>query len=285
MNIQQARQQLLLQLQPIYSGREAENIADWVIEHITTFSKTQCIIHKEAELNISQQHQLQLYTSKLMEHMPIQYVLGEVWFYGYPFYVNKHVLIPRPETEELVDWIIKTVQNTTHKPVSIMDIGTGSGCIAISLKGSIPAATVTAVDISDDALAVAQKNASKQKVNIDFLKADFLDSSIWQQLPTPQILVSNPPYIPYKEKEGMKENVKEYEPNDALFVPNSNPLIFYEAIANFALQHMHPDSLLFVEVHENYGKDICILWKKMGFGVVLKKDMQGKDRMIKASLL
>lgn len=285
MILQQAYQHLLSQLNTIYDNREATNIANLLLEHITGFSATERIINKHSILNTLKQKQLEQYTQQLLQHIPIQYVLHEAWFLNHKFYVDKNVLIPRPETEELVEWVIAEYEHKKNIPLHIMDVGTGSGCIAISLKNKIPSAQITTIDISSEALTVAKQNALQLKVNIDFLQTDFLDISQWTSLPIPDILISNPPYIPLQEKLTIQKNVKLYEPSTALFVPDNNPLIFYKAIADFAIQYMKPSSLIFVEVHEDYGKDVFMLWKKLGFNTTIKKDMQGKDRMLKVILL
>lgn len=284
MIIEQAYKYLLTELYTIYDERESANIANWVIEHITGFSKIDRIINKQFELNASQQQQLENYTQQLLRHVPVQYVLQEAWFCNYKFYVDKNVLIPRPETEELVDWLVEDYQKKEKKEFNIMDIGTGSGCIAIAIKKKIPSTKITAIDISNEALVVAKQNALQLKADIDFIQADFLNKNTWKQLPIPQILISNPPYIPLREKESIQNQVKFHEPNNALFVPDNHPLIFYEAIAHFALQYMSIGSLLYVEIHENYGKEIYELWENLGLNPELKKDMQEKDRMIKALL-
>ncbi len=285
MIIQQAYQKLLLALYQIYDTKEAANIANWVMENITNLSKMDRIINKNFALSSLQQQQLQSYTAQLLQHMPIQYVLGETWFYNFKLYVNEHVLIPRPETEELAECIVSSyLQKEINDSVYIMDIGTGSGCIAIALKKQIPKAAITAVDISDNALTVAKQNAATLQVDIDFKQFDFLDTSTWATLPIPTILVSNPPYIPLKEKVSIAKHVKDYEPTTALFVPNDNPLVFYEALAKFALQYMQPKSFLFAEVHADYGEAVYALWNKMGINAILKKDMQEKNRIIKAML-
>lgn len=282
MTIEQAYQNLLTQLYTIYDDRESSNITNWVIEHITGFSKIDRIINKQFELNTSQQQQLENYIQQLLEHVPVQYVLQEAWFCGYKFYVDKNVLIPRPETEELVEWMVKDYQKEEKKELHIIDVGTGSGCIAIALKKKIPSTKITAIDISNEALVVAKQNALQLEVDIDFIQNDFLNKNTWNQLPIPSILISNPPYIPVKEKEKIRDQVKFHEPSNALFVPNENSLIFYEAIAHYALKYMKAGSTLYAEIHENYGKEVYELWKNLGLNPELKKDMQEKDRMIKA---
>lgn len=285
MTTQEAYQKLLLTLYTIYDTKESANIASWVMENVTHFSKLDRIMNKEIVLTDQQQQQLQDYTEKLLRHIPVQYILSEAWFYNFKLYVNEQVLIPRPETEELVEWVVSSYpQKKINEPMHIIDVGTGSGCIAITLKKQIPAATITAIDISAEALAVAKQNAATLLSSIHFQQLDFLDTATWTTLPTPDILISNPPYIPLKEKASISKHVKDYEPATALFVPDNNPLIFYKALAQFALKYMQPKSFLFAEVHANYGREVYALWTTMGLKAVLKKDMQGKNRMIKGQV-
>ena len=210
-------------------------------------------------------------------------------------YVDKDVLIPRPETEELVDWIIKDVKASgknvfTKKPgdadetteLKILDVGTGSGCIALALKKSMPLAEVWGCDISDRALNVARRNGSELNIRIDFQSVDYLDPAQQKHLPTVDILVSNPPYVPQKDKEEMRPNVLQYEPHTALFVDNNDPLVFYKALVEFGKHRLHPHGVIYMEIHENLGQDITRLFETNGYHVELRKDMQGKNRMVKA---
>jgi release factor glutamine methyltransferase len=282
MTIHEAQQQLLFQLYHVYDNREAANIADWVMEHLTGWKKIDRIINKQLPLLPDTVARLEQYIKELGAHKPVQYVLHEAWFCGMPFYVDEHVLIPRPETEELVEWVVSEVGS--RKPdISIFDIGTGSGCIPVSLKKKLPKANVYACDVSEGALAVAKKNAVTFQTNIHFLQADFLNTSSWQQLPAVDIIVSNPPYIPHSNKNTMLPNVLEFEPHVALFVPNDDPLLFYKAIAEFAQQKLLPGGSIFAEIHEDLGEQTKALFLEKGFNQVeVRKDMQGKDRMIKA---
>lgn len=218
--------------------------------------------------------------SKLKLQKPIQYILGETDFFGLNFKVNPNVLIPRPETEELVDWVIKS---STLKQPSILDVGTGSGCIAISLAANIKAASVTAIDISNEALEVAKGNATINNTIIDFFMVDFLDSSIKIPNAPFDIIVSNPPYVRDLEKELMKVNVLDHEPHLALFVNNSHPLIFYKAIAERAGELLRLNGRVYCEINEALGFETAELFKDFGFSEVeIRKDLNGKDRMIRA---
>jgi len=303
MTLDQSRQHLLSQLSAIYDSREAANITDWVLEHLTGWKKIDRIVHKQEPLSPAQETQLAQYISELLTHKPVQYVLHEAWFFGMPLYVDENVLIPRPETEELVEWIVKENKNTEARiqntevgskksgvgnspsNLRLLDIGTGSGCIPIALKKHLPDAELFACDVSEGALSVARKNAATQQTPINFLHYNFLDAANWQHFPQVGILVSNPPYIPVKDKATMHQNVLQHEPHLALFVDNDDPLLFYRAIAQFALQQLSPGGSIYVEIHEDLGAITQQLFTDSGFSKVeVKKDMQGKDRMIKATV-
>lgn len=220
----------------------------------------------------------------LLSGRPFQYVTGKAWFYGMPLSVNESVLIPRPETEELVDRIIKSWDGQGTAALRIIDIGTGSGCIALALKKSIPEAEIYAVDISREALEVARKNAVALGLDIKFIQADILEwELVFDQDLRFDIVVSNPPYITPGEKTEMADHVLHYEPDLALFVPEESPLLFYQHIADFARQHLYPDGKLFFEINRSYGQEIKeLLTKKQFRNIRLLQDMQGADRMIEA---
>ncbi len=283
MTIQQAYQELSLQLSTLYEQSEAANIADWVIEYLTGRRKLDIITGKDIILNGQQRQQLGIITKKLMVHIPVQYVLNETWFAGMKFYVNEDVLIPRPETEELVEWIFTEVRNTKYEIRKVLDIGTGSGCIPITLKKRIPELNVKAIDVSEGALNVAAKNAISIGVQVYFLRLDFLDENTWSNFGKFDIIVSNPPYIKLGEACTMNVNVLEHEPHLALFVPDEDALLFYKKIAGFAKDHLAENGMIFLEINEALGKDVTELFESKGYKTVLKKDMQGKDRMIKAT--
>jgi release factor glutamine methyltransferase len=280
MTLHEAQQQLTKSLYDLYDDREAANIADWVMEHVTGMRKIDRIMHKQSPLAPQRIDQLQQYTRQLLDHRPVQYVLHEAWFCGLPFYVDENVLIPRPETEELVEWIAEDVRS--RKYFSILDIGTGSGCIPISLKKKLPQAEIYACDVSEQALAVASKNAAAQQTPVHFLEADFLNTATWPTLPAVDVIVSNPPYIPHHNQSTMLQNVLAWEPHLALFVPNEDPLVFYDAIARFAQEKLRPGGSIFVEIHEDLGAQTKALFELKGFAAEVKKDFQGKDRMVKA---
>ncbi len=219
---------------------------------------------------------------------PLQYVLGETEFYGLRFKVNPSVLIPRPETEELVEWIISDLPKpkTSIEGLKIIDIGTGSGCIPISLKKNLPEAQLFALDISPEALDVSIQNAALNQTTVNFIQADILNL-LNKQLIAEKfgIIVSNPPYVTDAEKEQMLPNVLQHEPHLALFVPDNDPLIFYKAIADFAIKHLDTTGSLYLEINENLGEETVQLLKQMGFKkIVLRQDLSGKDRMIRSQI-
>lgn len=233
---------------------------------------------KEPELTL-------FYTAleKLKNQMPIQYILGKTEFYDSIFFVNKNVLIPRPETEELVDWIIIENKNE-KKTLNILDIGTGSGCIAISLAKNLDA-NITALDISKKALNIAQQNANENAVSINFSIKNILENQDLILAEKQDIIVSNPPYVREQEKKQLFKNVLDYEPHLALFVKDNNPLLFYNAIANFALKNLKPNGKLYFEINEFLGNETVNLLHEKGFkNVLLKKDIFGKKRMVMAIL-
>lgn len=285
MTIQLAYQKTLVQLYDIYEHKEAANIADWTIEHVTGQRKIDRILYKDLPLTIQQGQTLQTFTEQLLNHKPIQYVLGEAWFCNMKLYVDENVLIPRPETEELVGWIVQEIQNSKFKiQKKILDVGTGSGCIAIALKKEVNDFEVHAIDISSGALEVAKRNATQQNVEIIFKQLDFLNINYREQLGIFDLIISNPPYVKKSEESTMQKNVSQYEPYVALFVPDDDALKFYVAITEFAKTNLVVNGSIYVEINESLGEEVTALFKHNGFeNIALKKDLQGKDRMIKAS--
>jgi release factor glutamine methyltransferase len=285
MTIQQSYKQLLFQSYETYDDREAANIADIVIENITGFKKSDRIINKQFPLNEKQLQLLNDYTTELLKHKPLQYVLREAWFAGTKLYVDENVLIPRPETEELAEWIVKEVSSYGLPVTSLIDIGTGSGCIPIALKKKLTSVDVHALDISDSALNVAKRNAADQQAEINFHQLDILDKTLWEQLPHFDIIVSNPPYVKQSEASSIQKNVLKYEPHIALFVEDEDALKFYKAISEFGLAHLNKNGKLFFEINEMMGKQVCELLTQYGYSnIQLKKDLQEKERMVKATL-
>ncbi len=270
------------QLQALYSKNECGIITDWVFESAASISRSDLLLKATQELSFITIDELNIALQQLLHHKPIQYVLGEAWFYKMKLKVNEHVLIPRPETEELVELIIKNYELKIKDSLSVLDIGTGSGCIPVALKKNLPLATITGVDISAEALLVAKENAVSQKTEINFCQLNFLEEQQWNHLSTYDIIVSNPPYIPINEMEQLDKNVTAFEPPAALFVPDENPLLFYEKIAAFAKTHLNSGGKIFVEVHEAYAKEVAALFSATYTSVEIKKDFSGKERMVTA---
>lgn len=283
-------QHLSKSLLSVYDKSEAEAIARTVTESIGQGSLLKLNDQEVTDVEIKR---LDDVLKQLLTNRPVQYVLNEAWFYGLKFEVNENVLIPRPETEELVDWIVKEIESEKWKvksfvtkphnsPLTILDIGTGSGCIPIAIKKNIPAAEVTAIDVCSEALHTAINNAVTHQTEINFQLLDFLDESKWNELGTYDIIVSNPPYIKSSESKSMSEHVLQYEPHKALFVPDDDPLLFYRKIADFALLHLKPNGMVYVEINQQLGKETENVFLEKGFTVELRKDMSGNERMMKA---
>jgi release factor glutamine methyltransferase len=283
MTIHEATLQLLFKLYEIYDDREAANIADLVMENVTGWKRIDRVTNKQVRMSDASTQQLDRYMKELLTHKPVQYVLHEAWFGGMKLYVDENVLIPRPETEELVDLVIKELKTNaspaTKEETKILDIGTGSGCIPVTIKKNIPSWRVYAVDVSRKALDVAKKNASENDADINFILADMLDENTWEQFPSFDCIISNPPYIPLNEKNLISDNVTKFEPNLALFVPDNDPLIFYKLIARFAEKRLSPAGMIFVEVHENFAEEVKKVFSFVG-DVQIMNDMQGKQRFI-----
>lgn len=285
MTIQAAFTQLITSLTPVHDQREAANIAHIVMEHVTGLSKMDRIVYKDRELTAEQTTRLQQSLAALLERQPVQYVTGSSWFYGMELQVNAHVLIPRPETEELVEWIVQDVRNSKLPQRRILDIGTGSGAIPLAIKKELPTAIVWALDVSAGALETARGNAQQQKLDVHFEQMDILDTSVTQSLPMFDIIVSNPPYISQRESIDMQEQVVAYEPSIALFVPDDDALLFYRQIGLLAKEKLNPGGALYFEINEAFGEETAALLRGQGYmNVEVRKDLFGKDRMVKALL-
>jgi release factor glutamine methyltransferase len=283
MTIDQAFLQLRFRLNEIYDDRESATIAHWTIEAVTGFTRMERIGNKNFILSPTQEKEFEQFSNELMQHKPVQYVLGEAWFYGERFFVNEHVLIPRPETELLVERVIDELKKDSAKK-TIIDIGTGSGCIPICIQKKLPNMITHAVDVSEAALTVAQKNATDLNVSIQFHCLDFLDETKWSTLPNVDLLVSNPPYIAEKERTEMQKNVLDHEPHLALFVPNEDPLIFYKQMLTFSLLKLNANGIIAVEISEHQGNSGLHLFNQYPFrSVELLKDLRGADRLIVAT--
>ncbi|AHF14633.1 peptide chain release factor N(5)-glutamine methyltransferase [Niabella soli] len=258
----------------VYEKQEAANIWNLLVHY--------CNDHQaDAAFPSNKAIFLENISKRLLQEEPIQYILNEAWFYDIPFYVDENVLIPRPETEELVHWVIR--EHNTKPALNILDIGTGSGCIPIILKRKLTQALITSCDISAGALVVAQRNASTHNAMINFIQLDFLNEIGWSLLPKADILISNPPYIPEKDKYTMNPNVVDYEPALALFVPDQDPLLFYRKIAAAAKQLLNTGGAIYVEIHESLGAATNALFNASGFTTIVQTDMQGKERFVKAT--
>ncbi len=272
----------LHQLQTMYNQHEADVITSRVFESIAGISKFDFIKNAGLQLPPVKAAALEKAMAALLTGKPMQYVLGEAWFYSMKLKVNEQVLIPRPETEELVQLVLAEV-HTNNPSASVLDIGTGSGCIAIAIKKNSPLINVTAIDVSESALAIAMENAAGQHATIQFAQSDFVDENCWKALGGFDIIVSNPPYIPLNEKANMDLNVTAYEPHQALFVPDDNPLLFYKKIAGFAESHLHKKGKIFMEVHESFAEAVANLFMPIFTNTIIKKDIFGKQRMIVAA--
>jgi release factor glutamine methyltransferase len=278
MTINEIYKTYLATLNQMYAAGEAIAITNIIFEYIAKCSKTDIIAKGNNQVDTAILKALQEALQKLLLHEPVQYITGEAWFYQLKFAVNKAVLIPRPETEELVLEAIQFLKNNPSK--SVLDIGTGSGCIPISIKKNVPDAIVISLDVSEAALAIAKKNANANAVDIVFKNIDFLQEANYALLPTFDVIISNPPYIPENEKQQLAKNVTQYEPHLALFVPTHEPLLFYKKILIFAELHLHKTGCLFLEVHEDLANETAAIFKAKNYVVNIKKDMQGKDRML-----
>ena len=271
------------ELKDLYPPEEIESFIRLIFSWLKNYSTTDLLLRKDDALDADERNKVVSIVERLKQHEPIQYILEETEFYGLTFRVTTDVLIPRPETEELVDWIIRDNQIPSPR---ILDVGTGSGCIPISLKTHLPEAIVSACDISTGALETARKNATLNQADVDFFELDILEN-IGLVLPNKlDILVSNPPYIRNLEKELMHDNVLQFEPHLALFVDDDSPLIFYAALARFGSKNLNPGGLIYWEINEAFGPECCQLLKQEGYSdIVLRQDLNGKDRMIKARLV
>jgi len=281
-DIQHAYTALSQKLATIYDTAEAENIADWVIESMSGKNRQERSLAQDTLLTDAQEEQLEKYTAELLQHRPVQYVLGESYFYNLKLFVDENVLIPRPETEELVHWIIKSVGKTSDKQ-KIVDIGTGSGCIALSLKMELPDVQVFGLDISEEALRVANINGKALGLAVHFEQLDILKAEEGNHLPEFDIIVSNPPYITLPEKESILPNVLQYEPHQALFVSNNDPLQFYKAIEQFAQRKLAQHGSVFLELHRDFAVATEQYFMGRGWFTELRKDMQENDRMLRCS--
>ena len=271
-------------LKNIQEEQEIESFFFILTEYLHNLKRVDVALNPNFELLDAEVKKWDSILAQLQQEKPIQYITGETWFYGLQFEVNENTLIPRPETEELVDWIIESQKSKVQsQKLEILDIGTGSGCIPVSLKVNLSQANVSALDVSEEALEVAKRNAAINKVDINFIQANILEVEDLFQFPSPyNIIVSNPPYVRVLEKQEIKKNVLDYEPHLALFVDDNDALLFYRKIAQLALINLAPNGLLFFEINQYLGKETVVLLENIGFkNIELRKDFYGNDRMIK----
>ena len=273
-------------LSKLYPKTEIDSFFFLLIEQYLNLQRIDSILKADFKISKDQIKRLERATKRLQKEEPIQYILGNTCFYGLPFVVNKSVLIPRPETEELVEWILSSVseyQKEKKKTLTILEVGTGSGCISIALKKHVPNATVVAIEISKEALKIAQENSRINQVEIQFILQDVLKPfTLSQQF---DIIVSNPPYVREVEKKTIRSNVLHNEPHIALFVEDHKPLLFYDKISELSNNYGNTGGYLFFEINQYLGSETVSLLKNKGFkNIELKKDFQGNNRMIRSQI-
>lgn len=280
MTLKNYRQHFNEALFNIYPKTEIDSFFYFLVEDYLNLQRIDVSLHPDFVIPENKIKRLNSAMKRLQNEEPLQYILGKTMFYGFPFLVNKNVLIPRPETEELVDWIIKSIPSEN---TSILDIGTGSGCIPISLKKQLPKTKISAIDVSNEALAVANKNAELNTTQINFIEQDILETHELQN--KYDVIVSNPPYVRELEKAEIKNNVLQNEPNLALFVSDKNPLIFYDKIADLAKKSLNKNGLLFFEINQYLANETVSLLEEKGYSEIeLKKDIFNNYRMIRAKI-
>ena len=291
MLLKQYKKHFFNSLKDIQDEQEIESFFFILTEYLHHLTRVEVVLQPNFELSDTEIEKWNSILVQLQQDKPIQYITGEAWFYGLRFEVNENTLIPRPETEELVEWILNSPITQNPSPINILDIGTGTGCIPIALKANLSQGNVTAIDVSKKALEVAIRNAQSNKVEINFIQANILDVEDLLILLTPNsqlpasidIIVSNPPYVRNIEKLEIKKNVLDYEPHLALFVEDTDALLFYRKIAQLALKSLSPKGLLFFEINQYLGKETVELLQNLGFkNIELKKDIFGNDRMVKS---
>ncbi|MEZ7496026.1 peptide chain release factor N(5)-glutamine methyltransferase [Leeuwenhoekiella aequorea] len=281
MKLKLFKEQFYNKLESKFPQSEIATFFKILIDSYLSIKPVDLVLNPDLELSVEQLKLMKTAEERLHTNEPIQYIIGETEFYGYPFEVTDAVLIPRPETEELVEWITKDLQEQIFTNLSILDIGTGSGCIAISLAKNLPNAKISAIDISEKAIELAQRNAEKNAVSVNFLERDILNTSVLPHKYT--VIVSNPPYVRNLEKAEILSNVLDHEPGLALFVDDSDPLIFYRKISELAYSFLEEEGILYFEINQYLGEETINLIKNIGFTTVeLRDDFAGKPRMIKA---
>jgi release factor glutamine methyltransferase len=283
MTIKSASQYIVDQIADLYEAGEAQAIAGWVIEDLTGLDTLSLRMQREAALTQTQLDRMVACLQQLRQYIPVQYVLGKSYFFGYTFMVSPAVLIPRPETEELVDLVLQYVRQRKGAPLRVLEVGAGSGCISIALKKQAPQLDTTAVDIATDALAIARQNAASLQAEVNFIECDFLDEAQWPGLGTFDIIVSNPPYITEQEQASMQTHVLEQEPHAALFVTDGDPQQFYRKIAHFAGTHLQTGGAVFLELNQYFAADTKALYSAAGWQADLLRDLNDNDRMLRCT--
>lgn len=283
MNLKSLQDYFRQELNPLYESEEVDVFFFWILETCFQCKKIDFVLGKDKLVSAADSEKWNQYIDALKRYEPIQYLLGTSNFYGLDFKVNPHTLIPRPETEELVDWMLKDIANINPSvsDLKILDIGSGSGCIPITLAKHLPLAKIVSMDVSESALEVAQQNAVSNGVAVDFILQNILELD---RFPNAfDIMVSNPPYVRNSEKKDMKTNVLKYEPSLALFVSDEDPLIFYRKIAVLAYQNLNKNGFLYFEINQYLAQETYDLLEKVGFkNIELKNDFRGNPRMMRA---
>lgn len=276
-------------LSDLYPKSEIRIFGNLILKKITDLSLARILADKDMVLSPEQSEEADQIIERLTNYEPIHYVLGETEFFNLKFKVNPDVLIPRPETEELVEWVsddlkfVESSSGSAEQNMKILDIGTGCGCIPVALKKHHPKTQISAMDISAEALVVAKENGVLNQTDVGFFQDDILNPKVDER--KWNIIVSNPPYIPLDEKVDIDKQVKSYEPHVALFSPTEEPLLFYHSIAKYALQHLEPDGKIYLETHKNLSRDVAMLLGEYGFkDVIIRTDMSGNERMVRAVL-
>ena len=281
-NITEFFRNIRLKLEEAYDSREARSLALVLMEYIAGIDMKEMIVEPDAYLDEVEKERIMSAVERLLKHEPVQYIIGLAYFAGNEFEVTPDVLIPRPETEELVRWILEDHAGSDN--LSIADVGTGSGCIAVSLSLRMSDAEIDGLDISKAALELAAKNNEELGGRVKFFKLDIIDETTWVQK-IYDVIVSNPPYIPEQHKKSLSANVAGYEPESALFVPGDDALLFYRALSGFAKTHLSSSGSVYVEVHEELAAEVVELFKSQGFSqVIFHSDINDKPRMVKAVL-
>jgi release factor glutamine methyltransferase len=281
MTVNDLYRKFLRELSEVYPRGEAAGICSIVFEHFAGITRSAVIKEPARILDAGVVAMMNKHLEALLQHMPVQYITGEAWFCDMQLKVSPAVLIPRPETEELVREVLAFIAQKQN--AAVLDIGTGSGCIAIAIKKNAAGASVDAIDISTAALDIARENAAAQKTTIRFRETDILDINSWQALASYDVIVSNPPYIPVSEKQSLHKNVTAYEPHRALFVADAEPLLFYKQIAAIGKGHLQAGGKIFMETHADYAVQVASFFRENGYDAVVLKDMFEKNRMVTAT--